>query len=354
MTAITVRHRSGEYFIRIGADDRLYEQLAAVADSRPTLIVTDGNVAAHWLTHLQTILPHAASLVLPAGETAKTLVTVERIWSELSALAYGRDALIVALGGGVVGDMAGFAAACWMRGIDFIQVPTTLLAQVDASIGGKTGVDLPAGKNLVGAFHQPAAVFIDLRVLETLPQREYAAGMAEIVKAALIADAGFLDWLAKNAGALIERDTGALQFAIRRSCEIKSAVVVDDERETGKRAMLNLGHTFAHAIESVTHYKQFLHGEAVAIGLVLAAELSTHECGLDASVLNRLAALLESFGLPVHLPAGIDNDALIDAMRRDKKHRHGRWRLVLLEAPGHAVIREYETADVIRGLLKRR
>ncbi|HEX6929370.1 MAG TPA: 3-dehydroquinate synthase family protein, partial [Gammaproteobacteria bacterium] len=228
MKRIAIRHLSGEYAVIIGAGVLDAPLLPELAGQRPALIVTDEHLASHWLDHLRRRLPAAATLVLPAGEAAKTLQTVERIWSMLAKQGFGRDAVLVALGGGVIGDLTGYAAACWMRGVDVIQVPTSLLAQVDASIGGKTGVDLPAGKNLVGAFHQPRAVLIDTRVLETLPQREYSAGLAEIVKAALLADAGFLDWLEGNADALRARDGTAIEYAIHRSCEIKAAFVMTD------------------------------------------------------------------------------------------------------------------------------
>ncbi|HEX6929714.1 MAG TPA: 3-dehydroquinate synthase family protein, partial [Gammaproteobacteria bacterium] len=247
MTRLTVRHQAGEYDIIIGTGILASRSLAGAVGARPALIVTDDNVAPLWLNPLRAALPHAETLILPPGEAAKTLDTVSRIWSVLAKKQMRRDVVLVALGGGVIGDMTGFAAACWMRGVDFIQVPTTLLAQVDSAIGGKTGIDLPAGKNLVGAFHQPLAVFADPDTLRTLPEREYFAGMAEIIKAALIADADFFSWLEANALALRTRTSGMLVHAIRQSCEIKAAIVADDEHERGRRAVLNLGHTFAHA-----------------------------------------------------------------------------------------------------------
>ena len=352
MKPITVRHRNGECLVRVEADDSLYAELLSLAARRPVLIVTDENVASLHLAMLQSLLPHATSLVLPAGEPAKTIATVERIWTRLAEPGYGRDTILVALGGGVIGDMTGFAAACWMRGVDYVQLPTTLLAQVDAAIGGKTGVNLAAGKNLVGAFHQPLAVFADTRTLASVPVREFTAGIAEIVKAALIADSALFDWLSDNIEALRAQENTALVHAIGRSCAIKAAIVSDDEHEHGRRMLLNLGHTFAHALENITGYQRFLHGEAVAIGLVLAAECSERHAGLAAAVRARLVRLLEAAGLPVRVPDDIDREALLLAMRLDKKHRQARWRLVLLEAPGHAVVREFANAAEISDVLK--
>lgn len=350
MITLNIQHGSGEYPVMIGND--VLSHVTKIIDERPAMIVTDSNVAPLWLASVQELLPKAETLVLPAGETSKNIQTVEHIWTALAEKNMGRDSVLVALGGGVIGDMTGFAAACWMRGIDVMQLPTTLLAQVDASVGGKTAVDLPAGKNLIGAFHPPLAVVIDIRTLATLPKREYAAGMAEIIKAALIADAGFLGWLEKNRGLLLARDETALSHAIQRSCEIKAAIVTADEREHGERALLNLGHTFAHALETVTGYRSLLHGEAVAIGLVCAAKLSETQCRLDPALRPRLCELLQSFGLPVQLPAETDRDELLAAMRLDKKHAGGHWRLILLETPGKAIIREFRNEDAIRFALE--
>lgn len=351
MKRILVRHRNGEYAILAGTGLLGDRELPDAVNARPALIVTDDNVAVHWLERLRAALPAAETLVLPAGETAKTLDTVSRIWSVLAEKRFGRDTVLIALGGGVIGDMTGFAAAGWMRGIDFIQVPTTLLAQVDAAIGGKTGVDLAAGKNLVGAFHQPLAVFADTDTLETLPEREYLAGIAEVIKAALIGDEEFFGWLETNASHVRARNPAALSHMIPRACEIKAAVVEADEQERGRRALLNLGHTFAHALENVTSYSRFLHGEAVAIGLVLAAALSEMQCRLDPAVRVRLEALLAAFDLPARLPGDVDRDALLHAMRLDKKHTRAGWRLVLLDTIGDAAVREFTDAQAIRAVL---
>ncbi|WP_405235518.1 3-dehydroquinate synthase [Lentisalinibacter orientalis] len=278
----------------------------------------------------------AAVHVLPDGEAHKDLGQVAAIIDTLVGAGANRDTTVVALGGGVVGDMAGFAAACYQRGVDFIQVPTTLLAQVDSSVGGKTGVNHPRGKNLIGAFHQPTFVLIDLATLDTLPDRELAAGLAEIIKYGLLGDAAFFGWLEDNMAALRRRDTAALQHAVRRCCEMKAAIVAADEREAGQRALLNLGHTFGHAIESVTGYGEWLHGEAVAAGMLMAARVS----GLAGAELDRIRNLIAAAGLPV-APPPVGAVRLREAMQLDKKVQAGRLRLVLLRAIGEA----YVTAD---------
>jgi 3-dehydroquinate synthase len=278
----------------------------------------------------------AAVHVLPDGEAHKDLGQVAAIIDTLVGAGANRDTTVVALGGGVVGDMAGFAAACYQRGVDFIQVPTTLLAQVDSSVGGKTGVNHARGKNLIGAFHQPTFVLIDLATLDTLPDRELAAGLAEVIKYGLLGDAAFFGWLEDNMAALRRRDKAALQHAVRRCCEMKAAIVAADEREAGQRALLNLGHTFGHAIESVTGYGEWLHGEAVAAGMLMAARVS----GLAGADLDRIRDLIAAAGLPV-APPPVGAARLREAMQLDKKVQAGRLRLVLLRAIGEA----YVTAD---------
>jgi len=278
----------------------------------------------------------AAVHVLPDGEAHKDLGQVAAIIDTLVDARANRDTTVVALGGGVVGDMAGFAAACYQRGVDFIQVPTTLLAQVDSSVGGKTGVNHARGKNLIGAFHQPTFVLIDLATLDTLPDRELVAGLAEVIKYGLLGDAAFFGWLEDNVTALRRRDKRALQQAVRRCCEMKAAIVAADEREAGQRALLNLGHTFGHAIESVTGYGEWLHGEAVAAGLLMAARAS----GLGAAELDRIRDLIAAAGLPV-APPPVGAARLREAMQLDKKVQAGRLRLVLLRGIGEA----YVTAD---------
>ncbi len=302
------------------------------------LVVTNDVVGPLYAEKLRPALGdiEATIVTLPDGEAHKTLATMASIIDELVAARAGRDTTIVALGGGVVGDVAGFAAAAYMRGIDFVQVPTTLLAQVDSSVGGKTGVNHPAGKNLVGAFHQPRCVLIDTDTLATLPARELSAGLAEVIKYGAIVDAGFLAWLEQNIDALRARDADALAFAIARSCEIKAEVVAEDEREAGRRAILNFGHTFGHAIERCQGYGDWLHGEAVAAGMIMAARLS----GLPAEDVARLRELIARAGLPVEPPA-IDKAEMLKAMGHDKKVSGKRLRFVLLREFGDA----YVTAD---------
>jgi 3-dehydroquinate synthase len=317
------------------------------------VIVTDEHVAPLYLDRLRASLSALMheTIILPAGETAKTLDNVALVLETLAALGASRDSAVIALGGGMIGDLAGFAAASWMRGIDFVQVPTTLLAMVDSSVGGKTGVNLAAGKNLVGAFHQPRVVVIDTATLATLPPREYAAGLAEVVKYGAIGDAKFFAWLEANADALNARDAAALAEAIAVSCRYKAGVVARDERERGERALLNFGHTFGHAIEAVCGYGEVLHGEAVAIGMVLAASLSARLGRAPVADIERLAALLTRFGLPIAIPRGADTDALLARMRLDKKNVSGRLRLVLWKGIGEAEIVADVDETAIRAVL---
>jgi len=327
----------GDGLLRDGA------ALAAHVRGRHVVIVSDALVAPLYARDLadtlQSRLPDARVIVscIPAGEASKTLERFGELMRELADFGATRDACMFALGGGVVGDLAGFAAACWMRGIDIVQVPTSLLAMVDSAVGGKTAVDLPQGKNLVGAFHPPRAVYADTSTLRTLPPRELRAGFAEVVKYGAIADAGFLAWLEANAAALLASDDAALAVAIARSCEHKAAIVSRDPMERGERALLNFGHTFGHAIEAAQGYGNWLHGEAVAAGMVLAARLSAEQGRLDASSAERLATILERLGLPVKAPA-MPAARWLDFMGRDKKNQDGRITLILLEALGRAVI----------------
>lgn len=307
---------------------------------RHVLVISDVNVAPHYLALLQAGLAehrHEA-LVLPAGEQEKTLQRFGDALAALAALGASRDATVIALGGGVVGDLAGFAAACWMRGIRFVQVPTTLLAMVDSSVGGKTAVDLPQGKNLVGAFHQPSGVLADIDTLATLPQRELCAGLAEVVKYGALGDAAFFAWLEAHAEALLARDSVALTEAIAHSCATKAAIVARDETEQGERALLNLGHTFGHAIETEQGYDGLLHGEAVAVGMVLAAQLSARLGLAPGSDTKRLATLLDRLTLPTTIPAGLDPQRLLQCMRLDKKSVSGVIKLILWRGVGDAFI----------------
>ena len=319
--------------------------LAAHVRGRHVLLVSDGNVAPLYAARVVAALSahsRAQALVscIPPGESAKSLHGFSELLRELADFGATRDACVFALGGGVVGDLAGFAAACWMRGIDVVQLPTTLLAMVDSSVGGKTAVDLPQGKNLVGAFHPPRAVFADTSTLRTLPDRELRAGLAETAKYGAIVDAPFLAWLDANAAALLARDDDAIAEAIARSCAHKAAIVARDPFERGERALLNFGHTFAHAIEAEQGYAGdaggLNHGEAVAVGMVLAARLSA-SLGLSTpGDTDALAATLRRLGLATAQPAGLDPAALLARMRLDKKAASDGLRFVLWEGPGRA------------------
>jgi 3-dehydroquinate synthase len=315
-------------------------------------IVTNTTVAPLYLETLKQTLstPRVLDVVLPDGEQFKTLATVERVLDALAAARFNRDSAVLALGGGVVGDMAGFAASCYQRGIAFLQVPTTLLAQVDSSVGGKTGVNHPAGKNLIGAFHQPVCVIADTATLSTLPERELRAGIAEVIKHGMLGDAQFFAWIESNIERLLARDREALALAIRRSCEIKAGIVGIDERESGPRALLNLGHTFGHAIEAATAYIGWLHGEAVGAGLVMASDLSHRLGWIDQSELGRVRALLQKAGLARSVPQ-IGAKRALEFMGMDKKVRDDRIRLVLLKPLGAAVLAGDYPADVLRSVV---
>lgn len=325
-------------------------RLGESLDRGRVLVVTDTNVAPLYLERVRESLGGRGdnALVLEAGEAHKTLATAERVIDELVARKCHRDATVLALGGGVVGDVAGFAAACFMRGIGFVPLPTTLLAQVDASVGGKTGVNHRAGKNLIGAFHQPRAVLADTSTLATLPDREYRAGLAEVVKYGVIGDADFFRWLEGRAGELNARDEATLTETIARCVRNKAAVVAADEREKGQRALLNLGHTFGHALESLTGYQRWLHGEAVAIGMVQAARLAARTGLCNEDVAHRVADLLARLGLDTGAPVDLGAEALLEAMEMDKKADAGGLRLVLPEAVGQCrVVRDVPRADLL-------
>lgn len=317
--------------------------LRANIKARDLLIVTNETIAPLYLSPLTSALDDCRieTVVLPDGESYKTLESFARILDALVEARMNRDAAVIALGGGVIGDMAGFAASCYQRGIDYVQMPTTLLAQVDSSVGGKTAVNHPKAKNMIGAFYQPRCVIADTSTLATLPDREYRAGIAEVVKYGLIYDAAFFQWLEANAQALLVRDAGAVMHVIRRSCEIKAEVVGVDEREHGLRAILNLGHTFGHAVETATGYGTWLHGEAVATGMVMAADLSARLGWLPEVDRDRAVCLLERFGLPVQAPR-IGAARGRELMGMDKKVLDRKLRLVLLRRLGQAdVVGDY-------------
>jgi 3-dehydroquinate synthase len=351
MRELQVELGSRRYPVRIGAG-LLHDAAAlnALVPGRHALVVSDDNVAPLYLPPVLAALTDKSlgQLVLPPGEQEKTLARFSRILDALAALGANRDATVIALGGGVIGDLAGFAAACWMRGVRLLQLPTTLLAMVDSSVGGKTAVDLPAGKNLVGAFHQPHAVIADTDTLASLPPRELRAGLAEVVKYGAIGDVDFFAWLESNADRLLARDTDALAEAIACSCTYKAGVVARDETEQGERALLNFGHTFGHAIEAEQGFGGLNHGEAVAVGMVLAVRLSARLGRAPAADAARLQTLLTRFGLPVALPPGLSADALLARMMLDKKSVSGALRLILWRGVGQAeIVADVEQADVL-------
>ena len=336
--------------VRVALGDRAYDILigagllsapgawSGLPKSQTALVVSNTTVAPLYAERLQAALaphyPRVLTVVLPDGEQYKDAATLGLIYDELLAQGCDRRTVLFALGGGVVGDMTGFAAACYMRGVPFVQVPTTLLAQVDSSVGGKTAINHPLGKNMIGAFYQPARVICDLDTLATLPAREFSAGLAEVIKYGPIFDAGFLDWIEANLDALMARDHGALMHAIRRSCEIKAEVVGADEREGGLRAILNYGHTFGHAIEAGLGYGEWLHGEAVGCGMVMATALSARLGMVDAAFVDRIERLCVRARLPVRAPA-LGAERYLQLMRGDKKSEAGEIRFVLIDQTGH-------------------
>lgn len=319
---------------------------------KQVMIVTNETIAPLYLEQLQQALSDYTcdAVILPDGEQYKTLDVLNTIYDALLEKRHNRTTTLIALGGGVIGDMTGYAAASYQRGVDFIQIPTTLLSQVDSSVGGKTGVNHRLGKNMIGAFHQPRCVIADTDSLSTLPDRELSAGIAEVVKYGLICDSAFYSWLLENTAAMVARNEQALTEAIFRSCENKAKVVAEDERESGIRAILNLGHTFGHAIETAQGYGAWLHGEAVSAGMVIAAQLSADLAWIEPSEVTRLKTLLESANLPVQPPA-MTADQFMELMSVDKKVIDGKLRLVLLKAIGDAVVTDEPSAEQVRQAL---
>jgi len=350
MNTINVGLAVGAYPVYIGrgllSDAGLWRKHVGAGK---VLVVSNQTVAPLYLDRLREALPGRQTDVhiIPDGEQYKSVDTWYGIIDGLVGMQARRDATLVALGGGVVGDVTGFAAACYMRGVRFLQAPTTLLAQVDASIGGKTGINHVRGKNLVGAFHQPAAVVIDSATLDSLAAREFNAGLAEVVKYGAIRDERFFDWLEERAAAVAGRDPAALDYLIRRSVENKAEIVALDEKEAGVRALLNFGHSFGHALEAATSYERFLHGEAVAIGMVVAARLSEARSLCATGLADRLTALLQRLGLPVRLPADLPVEAMTNALDLDKKALASGLRLVLLNRIGSAIVDGDSTQDEI-------
>ncbi len=342
MIEIPVRLGERSYPIRIEAGilARTGEEIARFAKGPRLHLVTDHNVAKHYLDRVSRSLESAGYALsvtrCSPGEANKTLLSIESIVNDMARAGIDRWDAVVALGGGIVGDMAGFAAATWMRGIPFAQIPTTLVAQVDSSVGGKTGVNLPAGKNLVGAFHQPALVLIDPLVLATLPDREYVSGLAEVVKYGMIRDRDFFASLENDRQAILDRDPESIARMVSRSCEIKREYVEADEKErSGKRAHLNFGHTFGHAIEAATKYRRYLHGEAISLGMTAAARTGRNLGRISPKQEERLRALLTAFRLPVS-GVPVSPSALLPLMKRDKKARGGEIRIVLTRGIGSA------------------
>lgn len=332
------------YRVDVGANlvTLYFQSISTSAAQTAAVIVTNSTVAALWLEKIRSSIELVSTstnvIILPDGEQFKNWDSLNDIFSELLALKASRKTVLYALGGGVIGDITGFAAACYMRGIDFVQIPTTLLAMVDSSVGGKTAINHPLGKNMIGAFHQPKYVLADVDTLSTLPEREFKSGIAEIIKHACIVDTAYFSWLEVNMSALLRRETTALLHAIKRSIEIKADIVAQDETEQNVRAHLNFGHTFGHAIETGLGYGKWLHGEAVAAGMVAAAHLSAQLNYIDLSVVRRIQALIKMAGLPTELPS-LPIERYIDLMKIDKKSDAGTMKFVLLSSLGEACVR---------------
>lgn len=357
MTELTVQLEERSYPIRIGEGtlSELPEIMQGLKVKGAVAIVSDTNVAPLYGERVLALLREAGLrpvlCSMPAGEEHKRLARIEELCGEFLEAGMDRSSLVIALGGGVVGDVAGYAAASFMRGVRFIQIPTTVVAQVDSSVGGKTGVNHPAGKNIIGAFHQPSVVLIDLEMLRTLPNRELKAGLAEVIKHGVIADEGLFAFMENHVQAILNKNLDALELPVRRSCKIKSAVVAEDEREHGLRANLNYGHTFGHGIEAVTHYEKFLHGEAVALGMHAAGHLALELGLVDRAFVERQRACIAAYGLPVAWP-DIPVDATLAAMKHDKKVRAGTMKFVVADRLGHVVQRTDVTEDQARRALE--
>ncbi|SJL83718.1 3-dehydroquinate synthase [Vibrio palustris] len=342
MERITVNLGERSYPISIGAGLFNNPALLCLSEKQKVLVISNVTVAPLYADKIVSMLDslqcESSVLALPDGEKYKSLDTFNTVMTYLLEHNYSRDVVVIALGGGVIGDLVGFAASCYQRGVDFIQIPTTLLSQVDSSVGGKTAVNHPMGKNMIGAFYQPQSVLIDTECLKTLPQRELAAGMAEVIKYGIIYDGEFFAWLEANMDSLYALDEQALAYAIARCCAIKAEVVAKDEKEAGIRALLNLGHTFGHAIEAELGYGNWLHGEAVAAGTVMAARTAQLEGLLSAEQVERIIAIFKKAQLPVETPASMSFDDFIKHMMRDKKVLAGELRLILPTTIGRAEV----------------
>ncbi len=350
---------SGKYPVYVAHDlftqVHLFEPLVS---NKKVFVLSHPSIANYYYpllekTCLQAKASHCSLFCIESGESQKSLETATSIWSKLLQEGYHRHDVIIALGGGMIGDLAGFSAACYLRGIDFIQCPTTLLSQIDAAIGGKTAVNLPQGKNLIGTFYQPKAVFCDLTTLKTLAQREYISGCAELLKYGLSLDAPFFEWCEAHKTALINREKNALEYAVQKAIALKSKIVSQDERDNALRRLLNFGHTVAHALESLLDYKQMLHGEAVAIGMVAAVMLSVENNACNYSLLERLIFLLNELGLPTKIPNNIKSVEILMKMKHDKKQFNKGLQWVLLNALGDATISETITTLQVEKILQR-
>lgn len=341
MQTLYVELGERRYPIFIGSDLDPKALLEPYIHGRQVMIVSNEMIAplylARYVAAIEALGKTVATCILPDGEKYKNIEHLNLIFDALLASGFNRDCTVLALGGGVIGDMAGFASACFQRGVYFIQVPTTLLSQVDSSVGGKTGINHPLGKNMIGAFQQPQVVLADMSQLKTLPARELSAGLAEVIKYALLGDADFLAWLEQHMDDLVQGDEAALAEAVYRSCAHKARIVANDEKEQGERALLNLGHTFGHAIESYLGYGEWLHGEAVATGMVMAADLSQRMGWISAEDLARTKNIIQRANLPIVCPQ-IPLDEFLAYMSHDKKVLNGQLRLVLMQAVGQAII----------------
>lgn len=355
---VNVNLSERSYSIHIGEGDQLSlsEEIARIAPTSAMILTHPKLAALYGVAVMQTLREQGVNPTLfciPPGERYKTLPTVNRIYEAMLDAHMDRKSLLITLGGGVIGDMGGFAAATYLRGIPFIQIPTSLLAMVDASVGGKTGVDLPRGKNLVGAFHQPRAVIINTSTLRSLPTRELRAGLAEVIKHGIIFDKDYFDWIVVNSLSLLKRHTGVMLQAIHRSCEIKADVVSRDETEQGIRAILNFGHTVGHAIEQLTGYRRYKHGEAVAIGMISASLIGEEIGHTPPGTTDRIRRALILCALPTAIPVDLSVDEIIQCMEFDKKSVGGELRLVLLDEIGRAVLRPGIPSDVVRSALNK-
>ena len=354
MSTLTVKLGERSYPIYIQADLLKKQNLIApYLKTKKVVLVSNDVVEPLYAQHIIDSLSgfDVETIVLPDGEQHKNLHSFEVVITRLLEMSAARDTTLIALGGGVVGDLTGFVAASFQRGMPFIQIPTTLLSQVDSSVGGKTAVNHPLGKNMIGAFYQPKAVFIDTSSLTTLPQREFSAGMAEVIKYGIIYDAVFFAWLEDNQQAIKAQEPKALQTMIQRCCEIKAEIVAIDERESGLRALLNLGHTFGHAIEAEQGYGNWLHGEAVAVGIVLASHTAQKMNSLEPSEYRRILTFLQAFDLPIEAPEGMGFDEFFKHMRHDKKVQDGKLNFIIPQGIGHAVVTSEVTDEILRAVL---